>query len=271
MRPPLRVDVDERVAVVTLDRPEVLNAFSGEMGRLLDEAYRRCDADDDVRVVVLTGAGRAFCSGADFSAGSDVFRRPASGDFRSDPLEFHAWEVRKPTIAAVNGHAMGIGLTMTMHCDLRLVAADAKLGFVQVRRGVMPDLRSHWVLPRLVGHARALDLLLTGRVFSGTEAARWGLATEALAGTDVLGRAMEVARDIATHVAPLSAAVSKRLLWRPEPADSDEIDRLESALHRHLLAGPDAREGIEAYLDRRDPDWQMRLSADWPEGIDGFE
>ena len=151
-----------------------------------------------------------------------MFDAPADGGegFRSDPFTFHAWDVRKPVIAAINGHAVGIGLTMALQCDLRYVLADAKLGIVQNRRGINPDLRSHWTLPRLVGHGRATELLLTGRMFSGTDAAAWGIALEALpSAAAVLDRAIAVAQDIATNTAPRSVAASKALLWR-SPAPS---------------------------------------------------
>jgi enoyl-CoA hydratase/carnithine racemase len=189
-------------------------------------------------------------------------------EFRSDPFRTHAWDVRKPVIAAINGHAVGIGMTMTLHCDIRIVAAGAKLGIVQNRRGVMPDLRAHWTLPRLVGHARAAELLLTGRTFSGADAAAWGLAVEALPADEVLPRALELAHDIATNVAPVSVAVSKRLLWWDPAPTSEEVDRLETELHRHLMGRPDATEGVMAFMERRDPVWRMRLSEDWPTWLD---
>jgi len=263
------VERDGPVGIVTLDRPDVLNAFSGRMGDAVQDAYRAFDADDSVRAVVLTGAGRAFCAGADFSNGPAVFgSQEGRPEFSSDPFRFHAWDVRKPVIAAINGHAVGIGMTMTLHCDIRIVAADAKLGIVQNRRGVMPDLRAHWTLPRLVGHARATELLLTGRMFSGAEAAAWGLATEALPADEVLPRAVALAHEIATCVAPVSAAVSKRLLWWDPAPSSDEIDRLETDLHRHLMGRPDAREGVLAFVERRDPVWAMTLADDWPAWLD---
>jgi enoyl-CoA hydratase/carnithine racemase len=140
----LLVERNGGVVTLTLNRPDTMNAFSSGMGRALEDAYRDCDADDDVRVVVLTGAGAAFCAGADFSDGAKVFDAPTEpAAFRSDPFDFHAWDVRKPVIAAVNGHAVGLGLTLARQTDIRVVAADAKLGIVQNRRGVMPDLRSH--------------------------------------------------------------------------------------------------------------------------------
>jgi enoyl-CoA hydratase/carnithine racemase len=265
----VRVERDGPVGIVTLDRPDVLNAFSGIMGEGLERAYRDFDADETIRAVVLTGAGRAFCAGADFSGGSAVFgSQEGKDDFSADPFRFHAWDVRKPVIAAVNGHAVGIGLTMTLHCDLRFVAEDAKLGIVQNRRGVMPDLRSHWTLPRLVGHGRATELLLTGRMFTGADAARWGLATEAVPAPEVLPRALAVAHEIATHVAPVSVAVSKRLLWADPLPSGAEIERLETDLHRHLMGREDAREGVMAFMEKRSPSWTMTLTEDWPDWLD---
>ena len=266
----LRIDVDGPVAVLSLDRADHLNTFTGAMGAGLEAAYRRCDEDDAIRVVVLTGAGRAFCAGADFSGGADVFAAPEDGGegFRSDPFAFHAWDVRKPVIAAVNGHAVGIGLTMALQCDLRYVAADAKLGVVQNRRGILPDLRSHWTLPRLVGHGRAAELLLTGRLFSGTEASAWGVALEALAdGPAVVDRALEVAHDIAVNVAPRSVAASKAILWRSPAPDADEVDAWERAVHVALMGGPDATEGVMAWVEKRDPHWQGDLADGWPRDL----
>lgn len=268
-RPHVRVDRDGPVLVVTLDRPEVLNAFSARMGAELQAAWRQADTDDSIRAVVVTGAGRAFCAGADFSGGGRVFgsqrENPA---FSADPFVTHAWDVRPPVIAAINGHAIGLGLTLTLQCDLRYVAADAKLGVVQTRRGVMPDARSTWSLPRLIGHARATEILLTGRLFSGTDAAAWGLANDALAAPDVLPRALAVAHEIAEQVAPLSAAVTKRLLWSDPPLTATAAERLETDLHRVLMGSPDSREGVQAHLEKRPPRWQLSRAADWPGWLD---
>ena len=264
----LRVEVDGPVAILTLDRPDQLNAFSGAMGRSLTAALRAADADDAVRVVVLTGAGRAFCAGADFSGGSGVFGAPTKETFSSDPLDdFHPWDVRKPVIAAVNGHAVGLGLTMTLQCDIRIVAADAKLGIVQTRRGILPDLHSHWTLPRIVGHARATELLLTGRMFRGHDALEWGLATEALPAEQVLPRALELAHEIASHTAPISVGASKRLLWMHAPPP-ERVNELERDIHLHLMGTADSREGVMAYMEKRDPQWSLTMSEDWPAWLD---
>lgn len=260
-------ELDDGVAVVTLNRPDVLNAFSGEMGRRLGDAYRRCDADDAVRAVVVTGAGKAFCAGADMSAGAATFEQSdsgTSGNFSASPVSPPAWEVRKPVIAAMNGHAVGLGLTLALQCDLRIAADEGKYGVLQVRRGVMPDACSHWTLPRIVGMERAALLMLTGCKVDGAEAARLGLVLRSLPGPRVLAAAMEIARDVARNTAPLSVAVTKRLLWESPGLSLAEVERRETELHHHLMGGPDAIEGGLAYVERRDPRWSSSVSADWP-------
>jgi enoyl-CoA hydratase/carnithine racemase len=257
---PVTVEISDRVAVVTLNRPGRRNAFTGRMGDDLGRAYASCDADDAVRAVVVTGAGGAFCAGADLEPGGETFAAPTSDEFSASPVDPPAWEVRKPVIAAINGHAIGIGLTLAMQCDLRLVAEDAKLGFVHVRRGVIPDAHAHWTVPRAVGFARAADLLLTGRTVTGREAAELGLAGRALPAEEVLPAALDAARDIAVHTAPVSVALSKRLLWASPTLDRDEVGRLETEYHRIVMGTPDAREGVLAWLERRDPKWTGKPS-----------
>jgi enoyl-CoA hydratase/carnithine racemase len=255
------------VAVVTLSRPERRNAFTGAMGASLGRAYRRCDEDDRIRAVVVTGAGDAFCAGADLTPAGETFAGPGPGSegFTSSPVRPTAWEVRKPVLAAMNGHAIGIGMTLAMQCDLRIMATGAKYGFVHVRRGVIPDAHAHWTVPRAVGFSNAADLLLTGRHFSAEEAVAMGLATRAVAPDQVLGTALGIARDIAEHTAPLSVAITKRLLWASPGLSADEADRLETSMHRHVLGTADAREGVVAFLERRPPRWSLSPTKDWPE------
>lgn len=263
--PDLQLAIDDTgVAVATLHRPEHRNAFSAAMGRALSDLYRRADSDDSIRVVVITGTPPAFCAGADFSAGAEVFANPSDSDFRACPVEPTAWQIRKPVIAAVNGHAIGIGLTLALHCDVRVMASDAKYGIVQVRRGVMPDAFSHWTLPRLAGLTAAADIMLTGRTFDGTEAERLGIASRTVENDAVLDTALGLAQDIALNAAPLSVAVTKRLLWESFAASVDDIGRAETSLHRHLMGSDDAREGVAAYLERRPPVWRLSPSRDWP-------
>lgn len=273
--PHVLVDIDDGVAVLTLNRPDRLNAFTGRMGDELGAAYRACDEDDAVRAVVVTGAGRGFCAGADLGGGGATFAAPADQAtvqatpraFTSSPVRPPAWEVRKPVIAAINGPALGIGLSLTMQCDLRYVAEDATLGFVHVRMGVLPDAHAHWTVPRAVGFAVAQDLLLTGRRFKGAEAAQLGLAHRALPADEVLPAALETAREIAVNAAPLSVAASKSLLWSIPALDADECDRLETAWHEVLMGRADAREGPMAFLEKRAPQWTLSPTEDWPPGM----
>ena len=262
----LHFEIDAGVALLTLNRPAARNAFSGAMGEALGAAYRRCDTDDAVRAVVLTGAGDAFCVGADLAAGEDTFASPdAVPDFSAAAFDPPAFAIRKPVIAAVNGHAIGLGFTMALQCDLRVMAREGKYGAVQVRRGVMPDAYAHYTLPRIVGQTRAAELLLTGRKVDGAEAERLGLASCVLPAVEVLPRALEIARDLAAHTAPLSVAFSKRLLWESWGLDPAGVELRETALHHLLMGRPDAVEGVVAYLERRPPRWQGSVSRDWPE------
>ena len=254
----VRMDVDaDGVAVLTLDGPDTLNAISGETTRLLSEAYRACDADDRVRAVVVTGAGRAFSAGADMSEGSTAFAAPDAA-FSASPFDPPAWRVRKLVVAAVNGHAIGIGLTLALQCDLRFVAADAQLAIPQVRRGVIGDAQSHATLRRIAGTAVAADLLLTGRTISGQEAADLGLANQALPAADVLPTAISRARDVALHASSAAIALSKSILW--SDLSLEQVGAAETAAHHLLMAHPDAVEGPAAWRERRRPDWGLRVS-----------
>jgi len=256
-------DVADGVATVTLHRPEVRNAFGAGMGSALDDAYHKCDADDSIRAVVLTGTPPAFCSGADMSTGGDTFGTPDPTTFSAAAVSVPAWQVRKPVIAAVNGHAIGLGFTLALQCDIRIFAADAKYGVVQVRRGVMGDAYSHWTLPRIVGLANAADILLTGRTFDGYEARQLGVCSRVLPNDEVLPAALELARDIAANTAPLSVAYSKALLWESAQLDAAAIEARETEYHHYLMGAPDAREGVLAFLEQRAPRWQGRVSTDW--------
>ena len=261
----LELAIDSGVAVITLNRPERRNAFSGPMATSLTAAYRACDGDDAVRAVILTGAGSAFCVGADLADDGSTFERREEADFSADPIAFPAWQVRKPVIAAINGHAVGIGLTLAMQCDIRLVAREAKLAFAHVRRGVLPDAHSHWTVPRAIGHARTAELFLTGRLLDGDEAAAIGLASRALPAAEVLPSALAMARDVAANCAPLSVALSKRLLWESRGLSRDEVGARETAYHHVVMGRPDALEGVMSFLERRPPQWSLAVPRDWPE------
>ncbi|MFC4606003.1 enoyl-CoA hydratase/isomerase family protein [Rhodococcus kronopolitis] len=263
----LSVEVGQGVAVLTLDRPERRNAFTKDMGRALGEAYRALDDDDDVRAIVLTGASPAFCAGADMTGGDGTFAAPESDTFTASPVNPPAFDLRKPVVAAVNGHAIGIGLTLAMQADIRIFATDAKYSIPQVRRGVIPDAMSHWTVPHIAGMAAAADILLTGRTFDGAEAVRLGLASRHLPADEVLPTAMGIAHDIAVNVAPMSAALSKRLLWQTvrRGYGPERVAELETELHLRVMGKPDAAEGVRAFTERRAPQWDSRLSTDWQE------
>ena len=253
------------VAVLTLNRPERLNAWNAAMAAELSRALDAADHDDAVRAVVLTGAGRAFCAGADLGAGGDTFDSEANEARReasSMPTRL-PYQIRKPVIAAINGHAIGVGITYPLLADLRFVAEDAKIAFAFVRRGVIPELGSHAVLSRVLGLSRAADLLLTGRTITGREAAELGLANEALPADQVLDAAIERAREV-TLAAPVSVAIAKRLLWDPLLADLRTTMRHEDQLFPWAGAQADAKEGIAAFLERRQPSWTMSPDRDVP-------
>jgi enoyl-CoA hydratase/carnithine racemase len=252
-------DVSGAVATVTLNRPERMNAWNTRLGAELGDAMATADEDDDVRAVVVTGAGRAFCAGADLSGGE-------FGGGQAPRLRAcWPYQVRKPVIAAINGHAVGVGLTYPMTCDVRYVAEDAKLAFAFVRRGAMPELASHVIVPRVAGFAVAAELLLSGRTFMGAEAAELGLVTKAMPAADVLPAAQTLAADIAANTAPVSVAVAKRLLWDGMDKSVAEMSALENRLFAKLVTLPDAHEGISAFIEKRAPVWAGRISTDTPE------
>jgi enoyl-CoA hydratase/carnithine racemase len=258
------LSVEDGVATVTLNRPEAMNAWNPALAAALDAALRACDANDDVRAVVLTGAGRAFCAGADLGGGGDTFRPREGGMVGGNTVRaFWPPDVRKPVIAAINGHAIGVGITLPLMCDLRFVAEDAKLQFAFVRRGVLPELASHTLLPRVIGFSRAADLLLSGRQFSGREAAELGLASRALPAAEVLPAAREKAREFAL-AAPLAVALSKQLLWEGMALGAPEMMKREGPPFALLGAHPDTREGIAHFLEKRPPRWSGRVSKELP-------
>ena len=268
MNDELLFELNDGVAVITLNRPEAYNAMSQAIIDGLGEAYRRCDEDDEVRVAVVTGAGKAFCAGADMSAGGDTFDAGGQAtEIDSCPLAVQAWDVRKPVIAACNGHAVGAGLGIAMQADLRVFALEGKYGFLQSRRGVVADFAIEYVLPRVVGMERAFELLVRAPRLSGAEALDWGLASRAVPAEQVLDTAMEIARDIAVNCAPLPVALHKRLLWRSQDTDLAGLAELEKRALNLSMSRPDAVEGGLAYVERRPPRWSGSVERDWPDWL----
>ncbi len=262
--------VTHQVAVVTINREESMNTFSPGVIEGIGEAYRRIDEDDDIRVGVITGAGKVFSAGADMSGGGDTFNRDAQRvAIDSCPLNMQAWDVRKPIIAACNGHAVGAGLGLAMQADMRVFADEGKYGFLQSRRGVITDFAMEYVLPRLLGFERAFELLVRAPRLSGQESVAWGLASRSVPGDQVLECAMEIAQDIAVNSAPLAVGLHKRLLWRGLDLSRGELADVESRMLNYVMTKPDAVEGGMAYAERRKPRWTGSIAGEWPEDIGG--
>lgn len=260
------VQVDDWVMLITLSRPERLNAWTARMGAEITHALSRADTDDSVRAVVLTGAGRAFCAGADLSSGGATFnsaerdRDEAVGGSLVLP-----WEIRKPVIAAINGHAVGVGITLPLCADVRFVAEDAKVQFAFVRRGMMPELAAHVLLARIAGVSVAADLLLSGRMVSGRELFELGIANRSMPTADVLPAAMAWAQDVAHNAAPASVALTKQMIWSDIAPDLRAMSRRETPPFEWLGKQADAAEGITSFLEKRPPRWRLRPSVDVPE------
>jgi enoyl-CoA hydratase/carnithine racemase len=265
-------DVSDGVATVTLDRPDRLNAFTERMLEELVDAVDRADADDGVRAVIFTGRGRAFCAGADLSAGAGTFQ--AGGDAFSP--ERHAdgggiltqrlYASTKPLIAAINGPAVGVGATMTLPMDIRIAADTARFGFVFARRGIVPEACSSWFLPRVVGISQATEWVFSGRVFDAEEALRGGLVRSLHPQQELLDVARGLAREIADTTSPVAIAMARTMLWRMleerDPAAAHAIDS------RGIFAmgrSADAAEGVTSFVEKRAPRFGMKVSADLPE------
>ena len=268
----IRYEVDEGIATVTLNRPGKLNAFTRAMRGELIDAFSRADTDDGVRAVIVTGAGRAFCAGADLSAGSSTFdyakRDGLTEQTHRDgggQVTLRIFEMKKPVIAAVNGPAVGIGATMQLPMDVRIASSEARFGFVFTRRGIVPEACSSWFLPRVVGIGQALEWTLTGRVFGADEALAGGLVQRVVAPQDLLPAARALAREIADHTAPVAVALARQMMWRMLGADHPmEAHKVDSRGIFHLGRSPDVAEGIAAFKEKRAPRFGMRVSRDMP-------
>ena len=252
--------VDNKVATITLNRPEQLNAWNATMAAELSEALQAANEDAEVRAVVLTGAGRGFCAGADLSRGGDTFagreRRSSEGDAGRNVRNVHPYEIDKPVIAAINGAAVGVGMTYPMLCDIRLAAEGAKMGFVFTRRGMMPELAAHLLVQRVAGFSNAADVLMSGRIFTAAEALDMGIVSQVLPKDELLPAAQAMAADYA-NTAPASVAITKRLLWQGLDSNPRDMMRAEGPAFAWLGNQPDAKEGVVSFLEKRPPEWQM--------------
>jgi enoyl-CoA hydratase/carnithine racemase len=272
----IRYDVDGAVATITLHRPDRLNAFTGRMMQELIAAFDEIDADDEVRVVIVTGEGRGFCAGADLAAGGDTFNADAQTGGGGAPPEMEQrdggglvtlriFECTKPVIAAINGPAVGIGVTMTLPMDIRLASTESKFGFVFARRGIVPEAASSWFLPRLVGISQAAEWCYSGRVFGPDEAQAGGLVRSVHAPDELLPAARELAAEIAENTSAVSVALTRAMLWRmlgeSHPMAAHEVD---SPAIAYLGKSADAREGVTSFLEKRPPEFTDTVTNDMP-------
>jgi enoyl-CoA hydratase/carnithine racemase len=264
-------DTSDGVLTITLNRPERLNAWTAQMGQELRAAFDHADLDDEVRAIIVTGAGRGFCAGADLASGGDTFdyrKHESAGPPRDNGGEFtlRVFESTKPVIAAINGPAVGVGATMTLPMDVRLAAEDARIGFVFARRGIIPEACSSWFLPRVVGISRAMEWVATGRVFSAQEALDGGLVRSLHPKDELLDTARALAREIAENTAPVSVALARQLMWKMLGAEHPMI--AHRADSRGMVArgqSADAVEGITAFLEKRPASFPDRVSKGLPD------
>ena len=270
--------VDDGIATVTLNRPQKMNAFTAQMRDDLVAVFDETDADDAVRVVIVTGAGKAFCAGADLSSGGKTFDYAARGDAARDAYKvgdvyrdggglatLRIYKSLKPVIGAINGAAVGIGMTMQLPMDMRMASTDARFGFVFARRGITPEAASSWFLPRLVGMQTALEWCFTGRVFGAQEALDRGLVRSLHAPAELLPAARALAREIADHTAPVSVALTRQMLWHMAGAEHPmQAHRIDSRAIQSRGQSADVREGVSAFLEKRTPVYVNKVSTDMP-------
>ena len=267
----LLTDLDDGVFTLTLNRPDRLNAFTGQM--MLDylAVLDEIDENDEIRVVIVTGAGKGFCAGADLGGGGDTFDasdREEKGTPRDGGglVTLRLFECKKPLIAAINGAAVGVGITSTLPMDIRIASEKAKMGFVFARRGIVPEACSSWFLPRVVGINQAMKWVVTGRVFPAQEALDAGLVSEVLAPEALLPRAREIAREIVDNTSAVSIALSRQMMWKmlgaSHPMEAHQIDSQAIAF---MGKNPDAYEGVQSFLEKRAPKFEMKVSSDLPD------
>jgi enoyl-CoA hydratase/carnithine racemase len=287
----LLYEVSDHVLTITLNRPDRLNAFTGTMMNELIAAFDAADADDDVRAIIVTGAGRAFCAGADLSEGTKTFDFAARGD-RPDRqgtpqrpdggidyshesvrdgggrVSLRIYECMKPVIAAINGAAVGVGATMLLPMDIRIASSDARFGFVFARRGITPEACSSWFLPRAVGISKALEWTCTGRVFPAQEALEGGLVKQVVAPEALMDTARALAREIADNAAPVSVALARQMMWRMLGADHPmEAHKVDSRAIYARGRMQDVKEGISSFLEKRPPVFTEKVSKDMPDFV----
>jgi len=290
----IKYEQDGPILTVTLNRPEKLNAYTAIMGRELEDAFIRADEDDSVRVIIVTGAGRGFCAGADISGGANAFDTKSGNTAMFGALASSSeaathgqqrssseavaprrragfveaiFSCRKPSIAAFNGAAVGVGITLALPMDIKIASSEARFGFIFARRGLVPEAGSAWFLPRLVGLNQALRWCLSGRVFGAEEAKAGGLVSEVVAPEQLLPRAREIAAEMIENAAPVSLALTRQMLWGYSGMSHPfELMKIDGPLSLELGAGPDVKEGVSAFLEKRKPNFPGKVSKNMPAG-----
>lgn len=267
-------DVEDRILTITLDRPEQLNAFTGQMMTEMIDAFDRSDADDNIRAVIVTGRGRGFCAGADLSGGANTFNANRNGrttdiaEYRDGGglLSLRIFESKKPVIAAINGPAVGVGVTMTLPMDIRIASDQARIGFVFSKRGIVPEACSSWFLPRIVGIQQATEWVYSGRVFTAQEALAGRLVRSVHPQAELLNAARDIARDFANNTSAVSIALSRQLLWRGLVADHPMQAHMADSRGILLMGqSSDVKEGVASFLEKRPPNFQMSVSKELPD------
>jgi enoyl-CoA hydratase/carnithine racemase len=263
----------DHIGIVTLNRPDRLNAFTWVMGLEIRQALTEIEEDPDLRVAIMTGAGRGFCAGADLGGGSGTFDGSSRDDEqeaarKNRPSSLLKWcfSLKKPVIVAYNGTVVGVGVTMTLPYDIRIAAESARIGIVFNRRGIIPEIGCAWLLPRIVGISAAAEIMYSGRLLNAQEALEYGLVSRVVPDDELMPTAMELAKDIAVNCAPVSVALTKKMLYDFLTAtDVEEIERINREYFEYIGKQPDAMEGVMSFLQKRPPEWSMKVPGDMPD------
>tara|TARA_B100000676_G_scaffold13871_1_gene12526 strand:+ start:818 stop:1696 length:879 start_codon:yes stop_codon:yes gene_type:complete len=276
----IKYEVKDKILTITLNRPDRLNAFTGQMMNDLISAFDSASNDDEVRVVIVTGEGRGFCAGADLGAGEATFNRDENPRAKKtddkDNLEWlrdgggrttlAIYDCSKPIIAAINGPAVGVGVTMTLPMDIRLASEEAKFGFVFARRGLVPEAASSWFLPRIVGISKSLEWTFSGKVFDAEEALKGGLIRSIHSKDSLLDEAKKIANEIIENTSPVSVSMTRQMLWKMLGADHPmEAHKVDSRAIYELGKGEDTKEGVNSFLEKRPPEFPSKVSKDMPD------
>ena len=276
----IKYEVKDKILTITLNRPDRLNAFTGQMMNDLISAFNSASNDDEVRVVIVTGEGRGFCAGADLGAGEATFNRDESPRTKkTDDEENLEWlrdgggrttlaiyDCSKPIIAAINGPAVGVGVTMTLPMDIRLASEEAKFGFVFARRGLVPEAASSWFLPRIVGISKSLEWTFSGKVFNAEEALDGGLIRSIHSKDSLMDEAKKIANEIIENTSPVSVSMTRQMLWKMLGADHPmEAHKVDSSAIYELGKGEDTKEGVNSFLEKRPPEFPSKVSKDMPD------